>query len=101
MTVDVADVLLDELQAAAAESKLTLHTFIAEVLESYAAGRRLPRFRSAVAHDPRQVSAKQHDAFPWPETVYQRAPATMIEVIILSRLSDNPELLNLRFAPDF
>ena len=41
----ISDALREELTLAAAESQVSLTRFVAEVLESFAAGRRLPKVR--------------------------------------------------------
>lgn len=73
MTVDLASPLLEELEAAAAEAKLTLHSYVAEILESHAASRRLPKFQSR--RGPLGVlqgdSHAEDRGFPWPADTYR------------------------------
>ena len=72
MMVFLAVPLLEELKDAASRARIALDSYCAEVLESHAASRRLPQFRSSSPERARRGSAVSRDGgedtFPWPET---------------------------------
>ena len=69
MTVDISAPLLEALEAGTLESKLTLVAYVAEVLESHAATRRLPRVQRTLGSGRRTESPG--DSFPWPVDTYR------------------------------
>ena len=66
----ISAALLSELTLAAAESQVSLTRFVAEVLESFAAARRLPKVPHSQVHYPRAERCAAEDSFPYPADVY-------------------------------
>ena len=66
----ISDELQEELTLAAGEAELSLTRFVAEVLESFAAGRRLPKVPHSQVHYPRAERCAAEDSFPYPADVY-------------------------------
>ena len=66
----ISEQLREELTLAAAESQVSLTRFVAEVLESFAAARRLPKVPHYQVHYPRAERCAAEDSFPYPADVY-------------------------------
>jgi hypothetical protein len=68
VTCDIPDELFSEFQTQADKVKMTLHGYVAEVLEAHAAERRLPKVPLSLRGSGGESSRNQ---FPWPAETYR------------------------------